>query len=138
VTLRDLGTQVGITIGKFAGWTLAATLVYGAVRAVGQLGHGAIESNRAVAELGRYITGLDTQRARQQIRDLAREMNLPIEDVAHQFEASARLTSGRSLTRRTRRLASPARRCFSRGWATWTRTWPSATRRRLRRDSGCP
>lgn len=92
VTLRDLGNQVALTIGKFAGWTVAATLVYGAVRAVGQLGHGAIESNRAVAELGRYINGLDTQRARQQIRDLAREMNLPIEVVAKQFEASARLT----------------------------------------------
>lgn len=92
VTMRDLGNQVALTIGKFAGWTVAASLVYGAVRAVGQLGHGAIESNRAVAELGRYITGLDTQRARQQIRDLAREMNLPIEVVSKQFEASARLT----------------------------------------------
>lgn len=94
VTLRDLGTQVAITSGKFAGWTIAAAAVYGVVRAIGQLGHGALESNRAVAELGRYIDHLPTGRAQQQLRNLSRETNLPLDVVSQQVEAAARLTGG--------------------------------------------
>lgn len=93
VTMRELGSQVALTIGKFGGWTLAASLVYGAVRAVSQLGRGAIASNSAIRELQRYIGGLNTERARNQLRGLAEEMNLPLDVVGQQFAAAGRLTS---------------------------------------------
>jgi TP901 family phage tail tape measure protein len=83
VTFRELGEQVGGTIGKFAGWTGAAAAVYGALGAVSALGRGAIDSNRGVNQLSRVITsGFDTDAAQQKFRELAHEMNLPIGQVA--------------------------------------------------------
>lgn len=92
VTMRDLGNQVALTVGKFAGWTVAASAVYGVVRAISTLGNGALASNSAVAELQRYIGGLDTDRAREQLRGLSEDLNVDMDTAAKQFAAAARLT----------------------------------------------
>lgn len=82
VTIQELGNQVGTTIGKFAGWTLAASAVFGAADAIHELGSGALESLNGVTQLQRVVNNLNTQDAQQQFRDLARQFNLPIKDVA--------------------------------------------------------
>lgn len=88
-TIRELGYQVGATIGKFAGWTAAASAVYGAAAAMQRLGTGAIDSVSGVAQMQRVVDGLDTDAAQQQFRDLAREFNLPIATVSEAaFEAA--------------------------------------------------
>lgn len=81
-TLREMGFQVGATVAKFAGWTAAATAVFGAVGAIAELGRGAIETENGVNNLQRIIQGLNTDDARAQLVSLSREFNLPIKDVA--------------------------------------------------------
>lgn len=80
-TLSEFRFQIGSTIAKFAGWTAAATSVYGVVAAVGTLGRGAVDSLTGVNQLGRFVTNLDTQRAQSQFRALAREFHLPVSEV---------------------------------------------------------
>lgn len=80
-TLSEFRFQIGSTIAKFAGWTAAATSVYGVVAAVSTLGRGAIDSLSGVNQLGRFVTNLDTERAQEQFRSLAREFHLPVADV---------------------------------------------------------
>ena len=81
-TIRELGFQVGATIGKFAGWTAAATAVFGAAAAIAELGRGAIDTAEGVNNLTRIIPNLDREAAAQGIQDLAQRFNLPIGDVA--------------------------------------------------------
>jgi hypothetical protein len=61
VTLRQLGNEILVTIGKFAGWTVAATAVYGVVRAIGVLGHGAVQAQSGVHTLDRVINKASSQ-----------------------------------------------------------------------------
>lgn len=79
VTVRQLGNEMLLTIGKFAGWTVAATAVYGVVRAIGVLGHGAIQAQSGVHTLDRVINNVDPSQATQAFADLSREFNVPIE-----------------------------------------------------------
>jgi hypothetical protein len=55
-TFRELGWQMTTTIGKFAGWTAAATAVYGVLSAIQALHRGAIDSASGVALLSRVTT----------------------------------------------------------------------------------
>lgn len=88
-TISELGVQIGGTIAKFAGWTLAASATYGALAALQQLGQGAIESLNGVTSLQRVVQNLNTEQAQEQFRSLAHEFNLPISDVtAASFEAA--------------------------------------------------
>lgn len=81
-TFRELRWQAGATIAKFAGWTAAAGAVYAVLGAVTRLGHGAIATHAGVNQLQRVIThGFDTNQMRSELRNLSREMNLPIDDV---------------------------------------------------------
>jgi TP901 family phage tail tape measure protein len=82
VTIRELGYQVGATVGKFAGWTAAATLVYGGLSAISALGAGAVQSQNGVAQLQRVVSNIDTEDAQKQFADLSRHFNVPIKDVA--------------------------------------------------------
>lgn len=83
VDIRELGYQVTATIGKFAGWTAAATAVYGAASALSAMGEGALASLDGVNQLQRIITtGLDTEQVQREFRDLSEEFNLPIDQVA--------------------------------------------------------
>jgi TP901 family phage tail tape measure protein len=88
-TFRELGFQVGATIGKFAGWTAAATAVYGALGAVTQFKDGAIDTLEGVNHLQRVVDNLNTEQAQRQFRALALEFNLPIKTVVDTaYEAS--------------------------------------------------
>lgn len=82
VTLREMGYQVGATIGKFAGWTAAAASVYGVLAGVQKLGAGAIASANGVNQLQRVIDNVPEAEAQAGFRDLSQEFNLPIETVA--------------------------------------------------------
>lgn len=81
-TLRELGNQALVTAGKFAGWTLAASAVFGLVGALGQMGHGAIVASSGVGQLKRVINDVDAGQATQSFRDQAAQFNVPIEDSA--------------------------------------------------------
>jgi hypothetical protein len=91
VTLREMSFQVGATIGKFAGWTAAAGATYGALAAVTQLGKGALDSASSVQILDNYIQGLDTDKAREQLRQLAQEFNLPVDQVGEAFQGMGKI-----------------------------------------------
>lgn len=96
-TFRELGYQVSTTIGKFAGWTAAASAVYGALGAITALGHGAIASASGVALLDRVTTkklpgGDDALQAR--FRGLSAKFNLPIDDVTAAAYGSAKAFGG--------------------------------------------
>jgi TP901 family phage tail tape measure protein len=80
-TFRELGFQATATIGKFAGWSVAASAVYGAVSAVHQLGTGAVNAQAGVHQLDRVINGVNSDQASQAFRDLAHQFNVPL-DVA--------------------------------------------------------
>lgn len=82
VTMREFGYQIGATVGKFAGWTAAAGLVYGALGAVTQLGKGAIDTSAGVNQMSRVINNIDTDQAQQNILALAREFQVTPEIAA--------------------------------------------------------
>jgi hypothetical protein len=82
VTLAELRFQLGATIAKFGGWTLAATATFAVIGALGQLGRGAMDASSGVSQIQRYIDHLDTAKAQQQLIDLSQHFNLPIHDVA--------------------------------------------------------
>jgi TP901 family phage tail tape measure protein len=81
-TIGELGYQVTATIGKFAGWTAAASAVYGAAAAISAAGTGAVDTLDGVNKLQRVVNGVNTQQAQKQLRDLAQQFNLPIDQVA--------------------------------------------------------
>lgn len=82
-TLAEFRFQMGATIGKFAGWTAAATAVYGVVGAIGALGQGAVAQLTGVRELSRYVTeDFDADAAGRRFRDLSYRFNVPLETVA--------------------------------------------------------
>lgn len=79
---REWGAQIGQTAAKFAGWTLVSIPVFAALDAVRQVGTGAIQSSSGVATLQRTIDNVDASRAQQQFRDLSKQFNMPVGDVA--------------------------------------------------------
>lgn len=78
-TLRELGNQAIITAGKFGGWTIAATAVYGVVGALGKVAQGAMDASSGADQAFRVIT---QNRNRDQIQgnfaDLSKTFNVPI------------------------------------------------------------
>lgn len=84
-TLAEMRYQVGSTIGKFAGWTAAAGAVFLAVDALKELGTGAIEGGSQINQLQRVVNGVNTDRAHKQLRSLARDMNVSLEDAGGAF-----------------------------------------------------
>lgn len=89
VTARELGVQIGGTIAKFGGWTLAASLTYGAFTALTRVGQGALESAQGVNQLDRVVNNLDKSAAQVSFRQMSNEFNLPMQEVtASAYEAS--------------------------------------------------
>jgi TP901 family phage tail tape measure protein len=83
VTIRELGYQTASTIGKFGGWLVAGSAVYGAFSAISALGRGALEAYSGVNLLSRVVTqGIDAPKLREEFSSLAGEFNLPIETVS--------------------------------------------------------
>lgn len=83
VTVRELGYQTASTIGKFGGWLVAGSAVYGALAAVTALGRGALDAYSGVNLLSRVVTeGIDAPRLREEFSQLAGDFNLPINTVA--------------------------------------------------------
>lgn len=81
-TLRELGNQAVVTAGKFGGWTVAASALFGAATAVQRVGQGAMDASSGVHTLQRVITdGFDTGEAQQQFQSMAQEFNVPIATV---------------------------------------------------------
>jgi TP901 family phage tail tape measure protein len=80
-SLRELGNQSIVTAGKFAGWTAAATAVYGAVAAIGRMGKGAIDASSGVNTLRRVINNVDSDQAQTGFAQLAQRFNVPIDTV---------------------------------------------------------
>lgn len=96
-TLRELGNQSLATIGKFAGWTAAASAVYGVVGAISQLGKGALDAASGVGELERYrVKSLPGGKDEEQQRfgQLALKYNVPISDVTAAAAGQAKLFKG--------------------------------------------
>jgi TP901 family phage tail tape measure protein len=82
VTLRELGYQTTATIQKFGGWIGAGAAVYAALGAVSLIGKGAIDSSSGVSELDRVVDNIDPSETTKRFRELSKEFNLPISDVA--------------------------------------------------------
>ena len=81
-TVRELGNQALLTAGKFAGWTLAATAIYGVAGALKSVGEGAIAAQSGTEQAFRVITeNKDADALKGSFSALAREFNVPI-DVA--------------------------------------------------------
>jgi hypothetical protein len=81
VPLREWAYQMGTITSKFAGWTAAGSAVYGAVNAVGRIGGGAKVSGGIEGGLGRSIDNLDTDKAKQDVRDLSRQYNVSMAEA---------------------------------------------------------
>jgi TP901 family phage tail tape measure protein len=83
VTIRELGYQTASTIGKFGGWLVAGSAVYGAFGALQALGKGALDAYSGVNLLSRVVTeGIDAPKLREEFSSLAGEFNLPVQTVA--------------------------------------------------------
>lgn len=83
VTMRELGYQTASTIGKFSGWLVAGSAVYGAFSAISALGRGALDAYSGVNLLSRVVTqGIDAPKLREEFSQLAGDFNLPIETVS--------------------------------------------------------
>lgn len=83
VTLKEMGNQALITAGKFGGWTVAATAVYGVVGALGEVGKGAMAASAGVDQAYRVITsGQNSSALQKSFADLSRQFNVPIETAA--------------------------------------------------------
>lgn len=83
-TIQELGRQTTATIGKFGGWLAAGGLLFTALDAIKQIGHGAIESASGVNQLERVIKNrgsIDPNALQGQFRSYSQHFNLPIEDV---------------------------------------------------------
>lgn len=80
-TMAEWRFQIGSTIAKFAGWTAAATAVYGVVAAFRALGTGAMESLDSVNKLTRVINVPNRAATGQGLTNLSQRFNLPIRDV---------------------------------------------------------
>lgn len=82
-TLREIGNQALLTAGKFAGWTAAATAVFGVVGALQRVGEGAIQASSGVDQASRVITDNFNGDALQgSFGDLAGQFNVPVEQAA--------------------------------------------------------
>lgn len=81
-TISEFGYQLGATIGKFAGWTAAATATYGVIRLVGEFGRGAADASSGAEQLRRTINDLDTNKAVQAINDLSAGTNVSVKEAA--------------------------------------------------------
>jgi len=82
-TLREIGNQALLTAGKFAGWTAAATAVFGVVGALQRVGEGAIQASSGVDQASRVITGgFDGDALQGAFGDLSQQFNVPVEQAA--------------------------------------------------------
>jgi hypothetical protein len=95
VTMRELGYQVGATIGKFAGWTAAASAVYGVAAAMGQLAKGASDSVGGVQRVSRVVTDINEpgnrDRAQEGFRELSQRFNVPISQAVDATYGSGKI-----------------------------------------------
>lgn len=82
VTLSELRWQMGITMAKFGGWLVAGAAIFAVVDAFREMGGGALDSLEGVNKLQRIIDNVDTEKAQTEFRNMSREFNLPIGDVA--------------------------------------------------------
>jgi hypothetical protein len=97
VTMRELGFQIGATVGKFAGWVTAAVAVYGVASAIGAVGRGAIQAADGVSLLNRVTTtqlpgGADELQKR--FSQLSRQFNLPVNQVVDATYGMAKAFQG--------------------------------------------
>lgn len=90
-TLRELGNQALVTAGKFGGWTIAATAVFGVARALGEVVTGAKDAQSGTANLQRFVPNLDQGRAYKGYVQQSQELNVPISDVTTAQAAFARV-----------------------------------------------
>lgn len=92
LTLKDLGNQVGQTIGKFGGWALAGAAVYGALGALMELKKGAVDTSSTVTALGRFLPvgKYNPDAARQSIIDQGRATATPLGEVGNTAQQFAK------------------------------------------------
>jgi len=83
-TIKEMGNQALLTAGKFAGWTLAATAVYGVAGALHQVATGALEAQSGAEQAFRVIneTPGGRDRIQGQFGDLAQQFNVPMNEAA--------------------------------------------------------
>lgn len=99
VTVQEFGYQLGATASKFAGWTAAAAATFGLIGALSEVTKGAKESSSGIDQLRRSLPNINAGEAAQGFRDVSREVNVSISDVANaQFYAARAFQSqGESL-----------------------------------------
>lgn len=93
-TLSEFRFQIGSTIAKFGGWTLAAASVFVALDAVQKLGAGAKESANGVATLQRFFDkpgAFNADQAREGFRNVSKDLNVPIKEVVDTQSQFARV-----------------------------------------------
>lgn len=98
VTLREFGSSLTTTIGKFAGWAVAGGLVYGAFEALKRVVSGATETATGVSQLERAgVTGFDKRQAEEGFRRTSSNVNVSIADAANAQFYAARSGFNKSL-----------------------------------------
>jgi hypothetical protein len=93
-TLSEFRFQIGSTIAKFGGWTLAAASVFTALAAIEKLGAGAKESANGVATLQRFFDkpgAFNADKAREGFRNVSKDLNVPIKEVVDTQSQFARV-----------------------------------------------
>lgn len=88
---KEWGEQILGTAAKFGAWTAVSIPVFAVLDGIRLIGQGAVQSASGVNELQRYINNLDTNKARRQLRELAFENNVPIEDAVTAMAQAGRL-----------------------------------------------
>jgi TP901 family phage tail tape measure protein len=83
VTVAELGYQLTATVGKFAGWTAAASAVYGVVGALSQVSEGAMAASSSIGLVSRVVTeDFDAGKLQTGLGQLSEQFNVPIQDAA--------------------------------------------------------
>ena len=97
-TLKEFGSQLTITIGKFAGWAVAGGLVYAAFEALKHVIRGATDTATQVTQLERvqFPGGFDRRAAEAGLRGLSRHLNIPIAEAGEAQFFAARAGFNRS------------------------------------------
>lgn len=91
VTIKELGNQMLLTIGKFAGWTAAAAATYGVIGVLADVGRGAKEGATGLQQLERFLNHVDTSKAQEQFRQLSATNNVSIKEAADATAAFAKI-----------------------------------------------
>lgn len=82
VGLREFGSQLTVTAGKFGGWLAAGAGIFALLGTLGAVGKGAIDASSGVNQLQRVVNNVDPSSLQSGFRGLSEHYNLPIATVS--------------------------------------------------------